>query len=464
MADAEKGIIALKKLDISREDDYDILLKKVEPLYIEKTVTEELKSRIGLKCKIILIEFPYRDKDFSSTYSGYHTKKHKSITKECYRLHFFSDKNVSKDSYKGFLVLRPSYVSRHRGRACISPELLTDSRTYCMLAEYPVHIFGEEYVARSYPWMSQETDIAVCAHVAVWSISRYLSEKFHFYREYTMYDITEMVPISLRRKVPSEGLYIHQIAETILNIGAHPFLLQKKADQSKFIGNVFSYVESGIPIIGAMTRKEHAVAIIGHGEINYALLNNLKGDYIYSYELIDSLVVCDDNHLPYTEIKKTANNGYTFDDLDYAIVPLYEKMFLDAEIVRGRAENMLKSKVIDLPAPLVLRVYMTSSKSLKEKVRNDRSMESNLTKRILCTPMPKFVWCVDISTKNDFMLSKMSGKIIIDITAGTYELNPWILYHDLSKVVYYNTATDRFMKETLPIKPYNIYKNNLREV
>ncbi|MBF0337116.1 MAG: hypothetical protein HQL05_04720 [Nitrospirae bacterium] len=78
--------------------------------------------------------------------------------------------------------------------------------------------------------------------------------------------------------------------------------------------------------------------------------------------------------------------------------------------------------------------------------------------------MPKFVWCVDISTKDDFKSLKMSGKIIIDITAGTYELDPWILYHDLSKVVYYNTATNGFMEETLPIKPYNIYRNNLREI
>jgi hypothetical protein len=335
-----------------------------------------------------------------------------------------------------------------------------------MKADFKAHILGMEFISSSFPWMSQETDIAVCAHTAVWSVMRYFSQKFNRYNQYTMDDIVQMTPQYIQRKTPSEGLNILQIAETFSKAGSHPLLLKKGSDPSKFIGNVFSYIESGIPIIGCMTGKEHAVAIIGHGKLDYTILNSLNDDYISSHNLIDSLVICDDNHLPYTEITKNSGNAhYTFTDLDYVIVPLYEKMFLSADIVNKRVNALLKTNNLDLTAPLVLRTYMTSSKSLKEEFLKDDSIDRKLVEIVLKTPMPRFVWCVDISTKEEFKASMMSAKIIIDITAGTYEQEPWILFHDTNKIKYYDPQADSIkVIENCKIKAYSLYRNNLKGV
>jgi len=354
------------------------------------------------------------------------------------------DKSLEKDQYGGFIVLRPSYVA-NRGRAHFHPRMLLDSKTYLMLSRLKAHILGEEYLTLSFPWMSQETDIAVCAHISVWSVLRYFSQKFHRFNEYTMNDIVELTPQYIQRKTPSEGLNILQIAETFSKACYHPHLLRRQSDPSKFI--------------------EHAVSIIGHGDINHALLDAMNQDYIPSHELIDSLIVCDDNNLPYTKIMRTPGTSkYSFDDLDFAIVPLYEKMFLNSDIVRERVLTLLKTKNLDLTPPLVLRTYMTSSKSLKEKVCNDSSMTKELALIILRLPMPRFVWCVDISSKDEFKMGKVSAKIIIDITAGTYEHDPWILFHDSRMVKYFDSSTGNFILDTFSINSYSFYKNNLKEV
>ena len=79
--------------------------------------------------------------------------------------------------------------------------------------------------------------------------------------------------------------------------------------------------------------------------------------------------------------------------------------------------------------------------------------------------MSRFVWCIDSSDIEEYKSGKISGKVIIDTTAGTKETEPWILLHDLEKIRYYDVATDR--KETitgLSIKPYTEYVHNLKPV
>lgn len=462
-------MIEIKIIDIDSLGDYDLLLQEIDSLYIDSKVVDEIKSRFADKCKKVLIEYPYRDMDFSSTYSAFHTKKHRMIPKECYRVHFFCDKTLEQNTYLGYLVLRPSRVQK-RGSAYLTPSALVNGDKYLMKADFKAHVLGTELTCSSFPWMAQETDIAVCAHTAVWSVMRYFSQKFNRYNQYTMHDIVQITPQHIKRKTPSEGLNILQIAETFSRAGSQPLLLKKGSEPSKFIGSVFSYIESGIPVVGCMTGKEHAVSIIGHGQLDYTILDSLSDDYISSHNLIDSLVICDDNHLPYTEITKSPSSAnYTFDDLDFVIVPLYEKMFLSADIVNQRVNTLLRTNNLDLTPPLVLRTYMTSSKSLKEEFLKDDSIDKKLLEIVLKTPMPRFVWCTDISTKEEFKDSMMSAKIIIDITAGTYEQEPWILFHDSNTIKYYDASADK-NKETkiivanCTIKPYSLYRNNLKEV
>ena len=54
----------------------------------------------------------------------------------------------------------------------------------------------------------------------------------------------------------------------------------------------------------------------------------------------------------------------------------------------------------------------------------------------------------------------MSGKIIIDSTAGTYEEDPWLLIQDKNKIIWKNG--EKYFGQQININTYPIYKNNLR--
>ena len=56
----------------------------------------------------------------------------------------------------------------------------------------------------------------------------------------------------------------------------------------------------------------------------------------------------------------------------------------------------------------------------------------------------------------------MSCKIIIDITAGTYEENPFLLIQSKDKLVYKDENNYYVFDKNFPA--YNIYRHNLEEV
>ena len=76
--------------------------------------------------------------------------------------------------------------------------------------------------------MYQETDISVCAHVAVWSIIRYYGNKYNIYADKRMMDIVNETPNGIGRNIPSGGLILTQIAEIFKKNNFHPLIIQKK--------------------------------------------------------------------------------------------------------------------------------------------------------------------------------------------------------------------------------------------
>jgi len=211
-----------------------------------------------------------------------------------------------------------------------------------------------------------------------------------------------------------------------------------------------------------MTKKEHAVAIVGHEEIEIEKLNNSKENITYPSDYIKGFLISDDNEFPFTTISREKGK-YTFKDLDYVIIPLYEKMYINANIVYERVKAIIDSGVLNIPSTqIILRVYLTSIRSLKREILKDNSIDQTLKTIILKLHSPQFVWCADISTKEEYLNEKMSAKIIIDSTAGTYENEPWIFMHDNSKIFWkYNHEIYKIDRE---VNSYRIYKNNLKEI
>ena len=452
-------------LEINILDDYQILhqtLKSILPFANHNSLISELINRIGSECKLVVIEYPYRDFDFSSVYSTFYSKKHMEVSKDCIRLHLFTSKELENKFYIGNIVVRDSRVSS-MGRAILLPKYLMQvDISYTVMSLFKSHIMGKEFTIETFPWMSQDTDIAICAHVAVWSINNYYANKYPNYNLKSIAQIAEITPMYMGRKTPSHGLNLLQISEMFSKIGFYPLVLQKnQQNPEEFFQAVYSYIESGIPMVAAMTQKEHAVAIVGHSKVNKEKINKSKDSIIHTGDYLEDLIISDDNEFPFSKISKS-NNKYIFDDLDYVIVPLYEKMYINANIVYERAKAIINSKILSIDEQVVVRVYITSARSLKREILNDNNMNSVLKSIILRLHTPQFIWCVDISTKDEYFYEKTSAKIIIDSTAGTYENDPWLLMHDKEKVIWKHNQKIYTEEET--INAYNMYKNNLREI
>jgi len=296
---AYQAILNPKLLEIFPSADHSLLIK-------------DLKERVGNSCAAVVIEYPYRDFDFSSVYAQFYAKKHVLPSRECIRLQLFADREL-KD-YLGFCIVRDSPIDS-RGRAVLSPELLlTTNKAYVLTCSYRAHLVGSELHCDTWPWMAQDTDIAVCAHVAVWSIVNYYASKYARYQQRSIGEIADMAPTYLGRKTPSEGLNLIQISELFTANGFYPLILNKQAiGEQAFLRAVFSYIESGIPMVGALTKQGHAIAVVGHGEIDRSKLLQAKGLSWHS-DFIPELIISDDNHLPFTVISDRPTAAYPSGD------------------------------------------------------------------------------------------------------------------------------------------------------
>lgn len=263
-------MIEFSELIIGSVEDYDKLYDYVGKEAIDDYVVETLKRFVGTSCNKIVVEYPYHDKDFLSTYYCYYSQKFRSFPKKCYRLHIMGKDEV----YYGYIVLRPTVKGTRLGTTYLSPKPLINEEAYLMLAKYEAHIMDNKCEIKCFPWMKQEVDISVCAHVAAWTILRYYGNKYHNYADTTMGAIAQKIKGDMGRKTPSNGLTPVQIADLFQEYGFSPIIRGGiKEENSKFLDEIMAYIESGIPIVGFISPKQHAVSIVGHGRINCNLYN-----------------------------------------------------------------------------------------------------------------------------------------------------------------------------------------------
>lgn len=156
-------------------------------------------------------------------------------------------------------------------------------------------------------------------------------------------------------------------------------------------------IESGIPVVGFLYPIKHAISIIGHGEIDYQMLNdnhiveqqNDMGINAISHSvLIRDLYVMDDNGFPYCKVpiglpSKEKDVTYGAGELKYVVVPLYRKMQLSYNEVFEKFCVWRKEGVMNWEELCIYRIYITSSNSLKEKALASENMNDDLRDTIL---------------------------------------------------------------------------------
>lgn len=472
-------MIDVRIVYINQVSDYNNLLTFIRKSHINSETVDELKQYLGLKCNKLIVEFPYADKDYLSTFYIHYAKKYKEYSKGCYRLHVFNN-----DDYFGFITLRHTAVKKI-GRTYLHPSLLLDQNAYLMSGKFAANVVGSEASIECFPWMHQENDISTCAHVALWSTLRYFGNRQSNYADMTMGGICDKIQFNLDRKTPCRGLSTRQISNLLMQYNFSTLIRHKDKNMNarQYLNEILSYVESGLPLIGIMSKSEHAVCIIGHGEINLEYndiqLRDLcerveyaekKTDIILSTRFIKSVIVNDDNYFPYRSVYCNVNDlsknqeidpFYGLDNVDYFVIPFYEKMQITYnEVYNIVVDFLIKNNLKNLPSPKILRIFITSSNSFKTKSLVNFT-NARLKHIIARMNMPKFVWIVEISSVKNHKIGMVDGLIIIDATCSSLEPEPWIYMHDSKTVKYFNGKRLVKSSEVGYIAPIKRYTNNL---
>jgi len=445
---------------------------------------ECLSSGLKESVKSIILEPRYLCKDHRNLYSNYYSKKFLESSSFTSRLHFFSDPDITipdflyntkdyQSTYIGFSVIRP-VVERCIGRTVIDPlKLNTTNKNnfFCLSTDYKANLGGKRFTVHGYPYISQDGDVTVCAHTALWGVCRYLSERYTVYKEIYPFDIINFTSHSEGRTFPHRAMSYSDYSSILSEFGTFPaVLVLKDADGNTSVkehNQLYTYIESGFPVVASL--PEHVITIIGH---TLDLTRNPKPDgegLIDSSEFVNEFIIVDDNYFPYQLMgkqgAKNKYNSFSIDDIKTAVCPLPEKVFLPADIAKSWALSNLRLGFGQLEVtgrtPFVTRLFLTNSSSFKERCLR-RSFRNGNIDVLSYNPtdlnLPHFIWVMEVGPLDLYRQGKCTAEVVLDSTAS--DIEHALIYMRFGKHFYFNgqLSTNRNGPTS-----YSQYTHNLGE-
>ncbi len=464
-------------LPIERAADYGRLTQHLSPTEFGlQEVADWLQTHLSTEIGGVLVEHPYVDKDYRSTYYNFYAKKGSAYSPHSARLHLFRKgwdckedplrltSNDSKEEllndaqvqagYLGFLTLRPTRIQTI-GRTVIDPHGLRRAKGWLIEHRHKVHVLGYRLQANGFPFMQQHGDIAVCAHTACWAVLRHYSERYSLYREVLVHDVSklgrEFDPGGL---LPSLGITARDAERIFAAVGTFPLLVSDgeppKDGQARFHDEMLAYLESGFPLFGIQIGRQHAVAVVGYRRDT---VPHVRGkDYLgRAWDYVSHLLLIDDNHHPYMPVPRiggTAGGKHEpcIGDIDYFIVPLPEKMFLPAAAAFKFADEISANppehfEDLGDTKDLVTRCFVTTTASWQRFVREQMpSFQPDFGRAALELTMPQFVWVVEYATPAQRAKGQVHARMLLDATASTREPLPAFLLHDRKGALWLDRA------------------------
>jgi len=114
---------------------------------------------------------------------------------------------------------------------------------------------------------------------------------------------------------------------------------------------------------------------------------------------------------------------------------------------------------------IILRFFLTSSRSFKYKTATDMNIDERLKEIIITTHMPKFIWVAELSNKQLYADNLANGLIIIDATNNDImqvtESLIYLSYPDKFIMLGQKEKKVEKVFNNIKFKPFNIYTNNL---
>lgn len=436
--------------------------------------------------RTVIVEDEYICKDHRNLHRHFYAKKFLRQDSYTSRLHFFSRAYASvaelileekpSDDYLGFSVIRNLGVYGI-GRTVFTPKALSIDRRhfYSLTTEFRVHLAGRHLFVHGYPFMGQDAESTVCAHVVLWGICRYLSERYCYYQELYPFDIVALAEPRRGRTSPYGRLTFEDCSRVFSSFGCHPaaHALREPGDRGKVAPMtpeafrlLYCYIESGIPV--AATIGTHAVGIIGHtcDPKTPRKRRYWHRRFIDSSEFVDGLIVMDDNFFPYRVLARDSRSRHqeygrilgksmradrplTVSDIRSIICPLPEKIFLTVPKARERFTEMLDFWEQDANVrrffrrnDLVARMFITTGNAVHQAIttkllaaKSASDLPCDAERILFHTLLPHFVWVMEISTIGQFRRQQTCGRLILDATSNSMEQSLIIGYLGTSMMI-----------------------------
>jgi hypothetical protein len=413
--------------------------------------------------KSIIFEPNYVCKDHRNLYSHFYSKKYQECSRYTSRLHFFNIPNIGfedviqrpekyQDNYVGYTVIRP-VEERCIGRTIIDPNKLARFKTlkpYCLATGFTTHIGGRHFSAHGYPYISQDKDVTVCAHTALWGVCRFLSEKYSIYKEIYPFDIIELTDLSFGRTFPYRAMTYLDYSNILSRFGTYPWIMRifrpDPKDNKKMVFSrddyldLCTYIESGFPVLASYAG--HVITLIGH-TIDYSKSPVIDSDgFIDSSSFYKHFIVMDDNFPPYQllgDLNDTSNYGIVYGPADIggpqginmtnmqvAVCPLPEKVFLTADKVRMLARKyfaIYKNTIGTGSEPIVLRLFLTTNTSFQRRKLEtiDQNSKDVINYSTAFMKLPHFIWVMEAGPLSLYLRGKCTSEIVMDSTANPSE-------------------------------------------
>lgn len=483
------------------EDAIDEIKTFIKREYSKKHVEVEAENLLtryfdDLKEDLsVFIEYPYVDKMYRDSYYTYFSSKHNYYHRDCIRLCFFNNTIQPSDfrdkkrneyltkHFLGYLVIRPTFP-KIIGRSHLNKKAFKKDNILTCQVRANILINGIKLDVDGFPHSSQDIESISCAETTLWAMMEYFGNRYADYRPTLPSQILALLNRNAdQRLLPSNGLTLEQISYALKEFGFGAYVYSKEAYNSELANIIATYIESGIPIIAVIQNPSgdigHAAIIIGHendSKIDFRKIKTkrkFKDDtfYIDYTDIKQKYVIQDDNLTPYklvdlewpVEHYVGVDNSFLDCSIESVIVPLYKKIYLEADKAKKLALYILKDHFFGytFENKFVFRFYLASSRSFKNHIANLDKLESNVKEALIQSKMPKFVWCAEIYKQSDFNKNKAIGLIIIDATEASENKGDALIFAG-----YPNKCWLRIEKEFVPLnKSFNIYngfKNNLK--
>lgn len=393
----------------------------------------------NVNARTLVVERQYTDGDYLDDFASYYVKCWQDYDRRCTRIHAFSveftreqflaavrtrgaDTIVASltDGYLGFIVVRP-LPDAIVGRTVLATYPADNGRrNYTVRHEYHANLFGIELKVESLPYQEQDTVLAACATVALWSC---FHQTAHLYgtRSPTPAAITRAANNIVRhtRPIPSRGLVLEQICGAIRHVELEPEVFAKPAEVP-FASLIYAYLRARVPVILGVHIEGHglhAVALTGYS-LRPSPVRNSEGTSATSKvpflgRRIDEFYAHDDGVGPFARIKIVDNGPDQALTLqgdwhvpgtgqlsvmtpDKIVVPVYHKIrlrFDNASEWVARLHYVIVAAG-GLTADAIWDLHLADSNDVKRDLicgADDHRIES-----LLLLSHPRFVWHAEL--------------------------------------------------------------------